>query len=196
MPNLLIPLSITLVIDMAYIDRDAKNFGDAIFMLAEELEQTDEIKLDISTLCESIEQNPDFLKLLDNPAISREERVALVDNAFGSLNKNLVNLTKILAERRLVYLIFKIKDAYLSAYDISRGIERVEAISIIPMTEAQLERLQHKLEIITGKQIIVQNTIDPTILGGMKLRYAGVQIDGSVKTKLEKFEQSLKDLVI
>ena len=181
---------------MAYIDRDAKNFGDALFMLAEELGQTEEIKVDIDTLCTSIEQNPDYLKLLDNPAISREERVDLVGKAFGVLNKNLVNLVKILAERRLVYLVDKIRDAYSSAYDISRGIERVEAISTIPLTSAQLEKLQTKLAKMTGKQIIVENTIDPSILGGMKLRYMGVQIDGSVKTKLDKFEQSLKDLVI
>lgn len=181
---------------MAYIDRDAKNFGDALFMLAEELEQTEEIKVDIDTLCTSIEQNPDYLKLLDNPAISREERVDLVGKAFGMLNKNLVNLVKILAERRLVYLVDKIRYAYSSAYDISRGIERVEAISTIPLTSAQLEKLQTKLAKMTGKQIIVENTIDPSILGGMKLRYMGVQIDGSVKTKLDKFEQSLKDLVI
>ena len=181
---------------MAYIDRDAKNFGDALFMLAEELEQTEEIKADIDILCTSIEQNPDYLKLLDNPAISREERVDLVGKAFGMLNKNLVNLVKILAERRLVYLVDKVRDAYSSAYDISRGIERVEAISTIPLTSAQLERLQTKLAKMTGKQIIVENTIDPSLLGGMKLRYMGVQIDGSVKTKLDKFEQSLKDLVI
>ena len=181
---------------MAYIDRDTKNFGDALFMLAEELEQTEDVKADIDTLCKSIEQNPDYLKLLDNPALSRDERVELVDKAFGTLNKNLVNLVKILAERRLVYLIHKINSAFNSAYDVSRGIERVEAISIIPLTDAQLEKLQHKLEKMTGKQIIVTNTIDPLILGGMKLRYLGVQIDGSVKTKLDKFEQSLKDLVI
>lgn len=181
---------------MAYIDRDAKNFGDALFMLAEELEQTEEIKVDIDILCTSIEQNPDYLKLLDNPAISREERVDLVGKAFGMLNKNLVNLVKILAERRLVYLVDKVRDAYSSAYDISRGIERVEAISTIPLTSSQLERLQTKLAKMTGKQIIVENTIDPSLLGGMKLRYMGVQIDGSVKTKLDKFEQSLKDLVI
>ena len=112
------------------------------------------------------------------------------------LNKNLVNLVKILAGRRLVYLVDKVRDAYSSAYDISRGIERVEAISTIPLTSFQLERLQTKLAKMTGKQIIVENTIDPSLLGGMKLRYMGVQIDGSVKTKLDKFEQSLKDLVI
>ena len=82
------------------------------------------------------------------------------------------------------------------AYDISRGIERVEAISIIPLTAEQINKLTLKLEDLTGKKIIVNNTIDPSILGGMKLRYLGQQIDGSIKTKLDKIDKSLKDLVI
>ena len=86
--------------------------------------------------------------------------------------------------------------SFLASYDQSRGIERVEAISAIPLTTAQIERLQHKLHAITNKQIIVNNTIDPDILGGMKLRYLGKQIDGSIKTRLDSFEKSLKDLVI
>lgn len=181
---------------MAYVDQNAKSYGDALFMLAEELDQVEEIKSDFDMLCEIINDTPDYLKLLDTPALSREERVKLAGTAFGTLNKNLVNLVKILIERRITYLIYKIKDAYMQAYDISRGIERVEAISIIPLTDKQLEKLQNKLAIITGKQIIVKNTIDPSIIGGMKLRYLGIQLDGSVKTKLDNFEKSLKDIVI
>jgi F-type H+-transporting ATPase subunit delta len=181
---------------MAYIDNDAKSYGDALFMLADELNQADEMKDDLSTLCKTISENPDYLKLLDTPALSREERVKLADEAFNGLNKNLVNLVKILIERRVAYLIFKIRDAYMSAYDVSRGIERVEAITVLPLTDIQLSKLQNKLANITGKQIIIKNTIDSSILGGMKLRYLGIQIDGSVKTKLDNFEQSLKDIVI
>lgn len=181
---------------MAYIDNDAKSYGDALFMLADELNQADEMKDDLSTLCKTISENPDYLKLLDTPALSREERVKLADEAFDGLNKNLVNLVKILIERRVAYLIFKIRDAYMSAYDVSRGIERVEAITVLPLTDIQLSKLQNKLANITGKQIIIKNTIDSSILGGMKLRYLGIQIDGSVKTKLDNFEQSLKDIVI
>ena len=181
---------------MAYLDNDAKSYGDALFMLADELNQADEMKDDLATLCKTINENPDYLKLLDTPALSREERVKLADEAFVGLNKNLVNLVKILVERRVAYLIFKINNAYMSAYDVSRGIERVEAITVLPLSDVQLTKLQNKLANISGKQIIIKNTIDPTILGGMKLRYSGIQIDGSVKTKLDSFEQSLKDIVI
>ena len=120
----------------------------------------------------------------------------LVDSAFGMLNKNLINMVKILTERRLVYLISKIHEAYILAYDEYYGIERVEAISAIPLSAEQINKLQLKLEKVTQKQIVVTNTIDSSILGGMKLRYLGIQLDGSIKTKLDNFEKSLKDLVI
>ena len=87
-------------------------------------------------------------------------------------------------------------DAFEKAYEISRGIERVEVISAVPLTVAQNERLKAKLEGITKKQIIINNTHDPSLLGGMKLRYMGVQLDGSVKSKLDAFEKSLGELVI
>ena len=82
------------------------------------------------------------------------------------------------------------------AYDEHYNIERVEAISAIPLTSEQINKLQIKLEKVTGKQIVVTNTIDSSILGGMKLRYLGIQLDGSIKTKLDNFEKSLKELVI
>ena len=181
---------------MSYIDNNAKNYGDALFMLAKELDEIDIVKNDFDTLSAAVEENSEYLKLLDTPSLSREERVNLVDAAFGTLNKNLVNLIKILAERRLVYLVSKIRQAYMLAYDEHYNIERVEAISAIPLTSEQINKLQLKLEKVTQKQIVVTNTIDSSILGGMKLRYLGIQLDGSIKTKLDNFEKSLKDLVI
>ena len=181
---------------MAYIDSNAKNYGDALFMLAKELDEIDSVKNDFDVLIKALEQNTDYLKLLDTPSLSREERVRLVDSAFNGLNTNLVNMVKLLAERRLIHLIFKIHESYLADYDEHYGIERVEAISAIPLSIEQLNKLKLKLEKVTGKQIVVTNTIDSSILGGMKLRYLGIQVDGSIKTKLDNFEQSLKDIVI
>lgn len=181
---------------MSYIGHDAKSYGDALFMLALELGETEIVQTDLKIACSSVKSNPDIIKLFDTPSISREERVELVEKVFGTLNRNLVNLIKILTERRMAHLIEKVELAYTQAYDKHFGIERVEAISMIPLTSAQIKRLQSKLEQLTGKRIIVNNTIDASILGGMKLRYLGIQIDGSIQTKLDGFEKSLKDLVI
>jgi F0F1-type ATP synthase delta subunit len=48
----------------------------------------------------------------------------------------------------------------------------------------------------TGKKVILKNKIDKATLGGVILRYGGVQLDGSVKTRLDKFEEALTETVI
>lgn len=181
---------------MADVTSGILAYGEALFSLAEELGETENVKSDIGTLQAVINASPEYLKMLDSPALSREERLALIDGSLASLNKSLVNTAKLLTEKRLAHTIPKVLEHFIKAYERSRGIERVEVISAIPLSESQKARLKAKLEGITKKQIIINNTHDPALLGGMKLRYMGLELDGSVKTKLDGFEKSLSELVI
>ena len=181
---------------MTDVNGGMKAYGEALFSLTEEMMITEKVLDDIKTLTEVITASPEYLKMLDSPALTREERLGLIDKSFASLDKCLVNMTKLLCEKRLTYALLKALDAFTHAYEVSRGIERVEVISAIPLTQAQCARLKAKLEGITKKQIIISNTHDPSLLGGMKLRYMGIQLDGSVKSKLDSFEKRLSELVI
>ena len=69
-------------------------------------------------------------------------------------------------------------------------------MTAVAMSEGQIAALKAKLIAETGKKIIIKNTVDPTILGGVKLRYSGKQIDGSVKTRLDAFSESLKNIIV
>ena len=181
---------------MADVTSGIKAYGDALFSLAEELGETESVRLDAEALSRIISSSPEYLKMLDTPALSREERLSLIDSSLSSLDKSLVNTAKLLTEKRLAHTLPKVLDEFERAYEVSRGIERVEVISAVPLTEDQLTRLTAKLEGITGKQIIINNIHDPSLLGGMKLRYMGIQLDGSVKSKLDSFEKRLSELVI
>ena len=129
-------------------------------------------------------------------AVSKSEKLALIDEAFNPLCESVKNLIKILCEKHSVFFFSDVKKAFSSLYDNSRGIEHVEAVTAIAMSESQILRMTKKLSAMTGKKIILKNTVSPEILGGVKLRYAGIQLDGSVKTRLDKFEKSLKNTVI
>ena len=174
----------------------ADSYGRAFFLLTEEEGLSDSAREDVLALGKIINENKDYLKLLDTPALSSEERVGLVDSALGGLNRYLCNLVKLLAEKREAYLLPKVLDAFQREYDLSRGIERVDAITAVPMTDEQIAALGKKLSTLTGKTIIIRNTTDPTILGGVKLRYMGVQLDGSLKSRLTALEKSLRSAVV
>ena len=175
---------------------DAKEYGKALFMLAEEACKTEAVLSDVNTARVAFTKNPEYQNLLDTPALPKEEKLALIDSAFSSLDEYAVNLIKILCERHSVHLFAKVAEAFCSEYDASRGIERVQAITAVPMTAAQISAMTAKLEAITKKTIVINNITDSSILGGVKLRYMGIQLDGSVKTRLDGFEKALSNIVI
>ena len=175
---------------------NAVEYGRALFLLTEEVGNTEKVREDVTVLLAVLKENPDFVNLLDTPAVSKDERLGVVDATLSTLDENLANLVKILAERREAHSLPKVLDAYLAVYDEARGIERVEAITAIPLTDGQAEKLKARLEKQTGKTIIIKNTVDPSILGGIKLRYMGIQLDGSLKSRLDSFEKVLTDMII
>ena len=171
-------------------------YGRALFMLTEERGTTESALADIAAADEIFKNNPKYTSLLDTPALSKAEELALADEAFASLDGDVRSLIKILCEKHSTHAFSDIRKTYSALYDEARGIERVEAVTAVAMTEQQCARMAERLAAMTGKQIIIRNTVAPEILGGVKLRYSGRQLDGSVKTRLDKFEESLKNTVI
>lgn len=171
-------------------------YGYALFLLAKEEGTLDTVLCDARIAEELLFKNRDYVKLLDTPALAKDEKISLIDTAFSSLSYSVLNLLKILCEKRVVHTFSEVFGTFFAAYDSEMGIERVEAVTAVKMTEAQLSALSKKLEDMTGKTVIIKNTVSPEILGGVKLRYSGIQIDGSVKSRLDSFSENLKNTVI
>lgn len=174
----------------------AVEYGKALFLITEEDGTTEKVIGDVKIARTVFLKNPEYAKLLDTPALPKDERVGLVDKAFAGLDGSLINLIKIITEKRMAHEFSKICDAYLALYDEARGILQVEAVTAIPLSDEQSAALAKKLGSLTGKTAVIKNSVDKSILGGMKLRYGGIQLDGSVKTRLDKFEAALRDTVI
>ena len=83
-------------------------------------------------------------------------------------------------------------DEFKRLYDIDLNIERVTAVTCVPLSESQIEKISEKVSVITGKKAVVTNEIDKNILGGVILKLANFRYDGSIKTRLQKLEAALK----
>ncbi len=171
-------------------------YGKALFLLAEEEGALAKVNDDLNAAKSVLEENPEYVKMIDSPAIPKEERISLLRTAFAGLDERVRNLFLILCERRSIYVYSDVCDTFSALYDEKMGIVKCEAVTAIPLSPERESALCKKLSEITGKTIIIKNTVDPSILGGVKLRYLGIQIDGSVKTRLDGFAESLKNIII
>ena len=175
---------------------DLSKYAEALFLLSEEEGVTDTVREDLATVNLLIKESPDYAKILDTPALFKDERTRLIDEAFGGLNEYVSNVIKMLCVEHNVYAFPRLYADFMRLYNDKLGIVEVEAVSATALTEEQRARIKEKLEKKLSKTVTVSNTVDESILGGLILRYDSLQLDGSIRTRLEKIERGLKSAVI
>lgn len=173
------------------------NYAQALYDLAREENLTAELLGQLQTLQESFLDQPDFVRLLCAPNISKEERCQILDQSFrGKVHAYVLNFLKILTEKGYIRQFPDCCDAYRGFYNDDNGILVVKAVSAVALSDAQVQKLTEKLSATTGKTIDLQCSVDAAQLGGLRLSYSGVQVDGTVKTKLDSIGKLLKNTVL
>lgn len=170
----------------------ANEYGTALYKLAVEENVQSEIFEDLDGVSAAFRDNPELARLLSNPRLCADERAKTVEDIFGGrVNRYLVSMIKILAEKRICHIIPKCRAEYEKLYCEANGILAVTATSAVELSESQKERLVAKLKEKTGRQILLTCNVDKSCLGGIRLEYAGKRFDASVKNKLEAMKKSL-----
>ena len=150
-----------------------------------------EIFGELSELSAILKENPDYAVLLDSPTVNVSERCALIDKAFDGTSEYVKNFLKILCEKKYVHIFYECVREYEKQYNKKLGIEKVTAITAVPLSEELTGKLISKLEKDTGKRIALELKIDKSIIGGIILRTENSQTDASVRARLEGIRTEL-----
>ena len=172
-------------------------YGESLYELAKEENLTKLIGDQLAVLQQAFRQEPDFIRLLSSPNLTKMERCQILDDSFrGKVHSYLLNFLKILTEKGYMRYFSDCCDAYTEHYDQDNGILRVDAVSAVELTDAQKEKLMQKLSRITGKEIALRNRIDPAVLGGIRLDYDGQRLDDTVSHRLDAIRNVLNKTVL
>ena len=172
-------------------------YGESLYELAKDESLASQIGQELAVLQASFRQEPDFIRLLSSPNLTKAERCQILDDSFrGKVHPYLLNFLKILTEKGYMRHFDHCCDAYTDRYNQDNGILIVTAVTAVALTEAQADKLTQKLSRITGKKIALRNRIDPKTLGGMRLDYDGQRLDDTVSHRLDAIRDVLNKTVL
>ncbi len=175
---------------------DAKSYGQALYELSAEGNIEESVREQLRVICEALEAQPSYMTLMDTPAVGSGEKCRLIKEAFTGAEELLQNFLCILCEKRGFYALPTCKKAFDNAYDRAHSILRATALTACPMEARQKEALVRKLSAMTGKTVELENRVDPTLIGGVRLRYGGVQLDDTIRSRLDTLRRSLAEAII
>lgn len=174
-----------------------KGYGEALYGLAREEGLQREILQQLTVLDACFAANPEFIRLLGIPSLTKAERCQILDNCFrGRVQPYLLNLLKILTEKGYMGHFRGCVKVYRSLYNQDNGILSVTAVTAIPMTAKQKKALTTKLQRITGKQISLVSKLDSKVLGGVRLDYDGKRVDDTVIHRMDAVRAMLDSTVL
>jgi len=172
-------------------------YGESLYELAKDEGLTKLIGEQLTALQQSFQQEPDFVRLLSSPNLTKAERCQILDDSFrSSVHQYVLNFLKILTERGYVRYFSDCCDAYMEHYDQDNGILRVNAVTAVALTPEQADKLTQKLSRITGKEIALKNRIDPRVYGGVRLDYDGQRLDDTVSHRMDAIRDLLNKTVL
>lgn len=129
---------------------------------------------------------PEMQAALDRPHLALKTLYQLLGGEPA--DPSLRNLCSILVRRKRAGLLPEISETYERIQEESRGIKRVEVTSAVTLDgKAQQQLVGELMRVVPGaKQVLLDQKVDPTLVGGVQIRIGDKLIDGSVESRLQE----------
>lgn len=174
----------------------AGRYATALFELALETNAVDAVKADLEGFQALLTESADLTRLVRSPAFSAEEQVralsAVLERA-GLRGLSAQFLLAVASNRRL----FAVRDI-IKAYSLLVASYRGEVTAQVKVAQAPSERhlaaIKEALDGVTGKDVQVDVSVEPAIIGGLVVQLGSRMVDGSLRTKLNMMKQAMKEV--
>ena len=169
----------------------AERYGAGLFELAQEENEVEEYMDQVKTLKEVLKENPDLTTFFSSVKISKDEKKALIDKVFASIDHNLVNFMKLIVDKGRVSYLSEIYSCFIELCEENLGIQHATVVSARALSQEDLNTIGNTLVSKTNKRIILENVVDPSVIAGIKVTMGNTVTDVTMKTKLENMRSTL-----
>ncbi|CAN5377363.1 F0F1 ATP synthase subunit delta [soil metagenome] len=169
-------------------------YAQALFDLALETGKLDAVRADLKSLKAAWLESADLRRLATSPVVSAEDKtrglVAIAAKAqFETTTRNFLGL---LAQNHRAGDLGAVITGFEALYAKHTGVVAAEVVSTLELTPAQFQTITTALTTALGKTPEITTRIDPSILGGLKVKVGSKLFDASLKSKLDQMKFALK----
>ena len=172
----------------------AGRYATALFGLARDEKRLEAVGASLATVRAALRDSDDFRALTTSPLISRDQAVKAVGATAEAMRLDPItsNFLGVLASNRRLSQLGQVIRAFNMLAARHRGETTAEITSAHPLSDDQVAALKANLRTRIGRDVAVDLSVDPSILGGLVVKIGSQMIDGSIRTKLNTLAHAMK----
>ncbi|MDO9628387.1 MAG: ATP synthase F1 subunit delta [Acholeplasmataceae bacterium] len=161
------------------------NYAKALFSIAKEEKKIDTLTYHFDDFKDTVEKNPSWVTLMDSPMISFTEKTKMIDALEYDIS--FLAFLKMLAQKNNIHLYQEIYTEWTLLSRVYQKIAHLHVYSAKPIsTEVEARLVKAIQPRFPNQTVSLHITIDPTLLGGLKVVYQGQSLDHSVAREIEE----------
>lgn len=172
----------------------ARRYARAFFEIAVEEKQVDEFAAELHRLQIAVEAaGNEVQSVLGNPTFTLAERRSLLERILPDLklHHSTRNFARLLLDKGRFNHLAGIHQAYQEMADEAANRVRVEVIASGEMSTPMRDAVSRALAASTGKHVVLNTRVDPSLLGGIVARVGSRVYDASLQTRLDNIQRAL-----
>ncbi len=171
-------------------------YANALYNLALETNSTFKYEKDLDKFLKIFNEDMDFSSFIRSPLYPRDNQISTMKAICSKLklNNNVINTVLVMTSNRR---LFALKEMILQYKDLCRQERNelvVEVASVSELTQVNIDKIKKSISSKINSNIIIKSKCDPTILGGLIVKVGSKLIDTSIRSKLVKLKNNLKEV--
>ena len=173
----------------------AGRYAQALFELARDAGSVDSVGEALARFDAMVAGSPDLTRLVRSPVFSAEEQTGAVTAILerAGITGLASNFLKLVAAQRRLFAVREMARAYRTLADEARGVKRAEVTLAEQPSERNLASIREALRDVAGADVALDVRIDPSIIGGLRVKLGSRMVDASLKTKLQGIRVAMRE---
>lgn len=173
--------------------RLAKRYAKSLLELSTELNKTERVKTDVEQILTVMNESREFRNFVKSPVIKPDVKARVFKEIFGSeLDELTTKFIDILFKKGREGHVEGIVMAFEDLYRAQQGIQKAVVTTAYELTEAEKSDIEAKVKEMVGGQVEIEAHVDPSIIGGLKLRIGDKQFNGSIAAQLNNLRREFQ----
>jgi len=163
----------------------ARRYATAVFQLAQEAGKIPGVQHDLHTFVQALDADETVRRFFRSPVVDRKEKATIVAQAFARLDPIALHTILLLVRKRRENLV----ETIVAQFDVlerqARGAQELHVTSARPLDEAELDALVQRLAGAYRTTFDVTQTVDPSLIGGLRIMVGDRLVDGTISGRLD-----------
>lgn len=169
-----------------------QRYALALFWLAQEENQISEFMNECQQILKIFAKNPDFLQLVKNDALKKEEKKEILSSVFkNEIPSKILYFMNVIVDHHREKYIQEIIEEFIQICLKHLNIKKGTIYSTIPLSDVQIQKMEEKISTLLKSKVILQNQINKELIGGFKIEVEDWVLDYSIQEKMKKMKENL-----